>query len=139
MNRLPKLVALLAFGLSVASVPAQSCDPSARVFFIRPFNGAKVSSPFRVIFGSELVDVRPVPEGEPGGNTGHHDLLINLGSVPVGTLIPGDNQHLRFDGGETSAQVTLPPGEYTLTLQFADGTDRSHGTAMSATIHVTVI
>jgi hypothetical protein len=66
-------------------------------------------------------------------------LLINLGSVPVGTLIPSDKQHLRFDKGETRAVINLPPGEHTLTLQFADGADRSHGTEMSATIHVTVV
>lgn len=139
MVRLPRVVFLLAFGLSVASVPARSCDPGARVFFIRPFNGATVTSPVDVIFGSELVAVRPAPEGEPGGSTGHHDLLINLGAVPIGALIPRDRQHLRFDKGETRAQIDLPPGEYTLTLQFADGADRSHGTEMSATIHVSVV
>ena len=139
MSRLPKLALFVAFGLSMASFPVRSCDPSARVFFIRPFNGATVTSPVEIIFGSELVDVRPVPEGELGGNTGHHDLLINLGAVPVGALIPSDRQHLRFDKGETRGQVGLPPGEYALTLQFADGMDRSHGTEMSATIHVTVV
>jgi hypothetical protein len=34
--------------------------------------------------------------------------------------------------------VDLPPGSYTLTLQFADGAERSHGPEMSATIHVKV-
>jgi|SRR5271155_2992788 len=139
MVRLPRVAFLLAFGLSVASFPARSCDPGARVFFIQPFNGATVTSPVEVIFGSELVAVRPVPEGEPGGNTGHHDLLINLGGVPDGAEIRSDKQHLLFDKGETRAQVNLPPGEYTLTLQFADGNERSHGTEMSATIHVTVV
>jgi hypothetical protein len=139
MIRWRRLAFLLPLGLWLVPVSVQSCDPSARVFFIRPFNGATVTSPVQVIFGSEIVDVRPVPEGEPGGNTGHHDLLINLGSVPVGTLIPSDKQHLRFDKGETRAAINLPPGEHTLTLQFADGADRSHGTEMSATIHVTVV
>jgi hypothetical protein len=69
-------------GLYFAPLPVESCDPNARVFFIRPFNGATVTSPVQVIFGAEIVDVRPAPEGEPGGNVGHHDLLINLGSVP---------------------------------------------------------
>jgi hypothetical protein len=139
MIRWRRLAFLLALGLWLVPVSVQSCDPGARVFFIRPFNGATVASPVQVIFGSEIVDVRPVPEGEPGSNTGHHDLLINLGSVPVGTLIPSDKQHLRFDKGETRAVINLPPGEHTLTLQFADGADRSHGTEMSATIRVTVV
>ena len=125
-------------GLYFAPLPVESCDPNARVFFIRPFNGATVTNPVQVIFGAEIVDVRPAPEGEPGGNVGHHDLLINLGSVPVGTQIPSDKQHIRFDKAETRGQIELPPGQHTLTLQFADGADRSHGTEMSATIHVTV-
>jgi uncharacterized protein DUF4399 len=130
---------LFMSGLYLISGPVESCDPNARVFFIRPYNGATVTSPVQVIFGAELVDVRPAPEGEPGGNVGHHDLLINLASVPVGTLIPSDEDHLRFDKGEGRAELKLPPGEHTLTLQFADGADRSHGVEMSATIHVNVV
>jgi Domain of unknown function (DUF4399) len=134
-----KRIALLSgCGLCFAALTAESCDPGARVFFIKPVNGASVSSPFRVIFGAELVDVKPVPAGKVPENVGHHDLLINLDKVPLGELIPADKQHLHFANGETRAEVSLPPGDYVLTLQFADGSERSHGPAMSATIHVTV-
>lgn len=135
LGRLPLLV---GGSLLVATIPAQSCDPGARVFFIRPFNGATVRSPFLVIFGSELVAVKPVPAGRVPENVGHHDLLIDLDKVPLNELIPRDKQHLNFDQGETRAEVALPPGQYKLTLQFADGAERSHGPEMSATIHVTV-
>ena len=130
---------VVALGMYLTTFSAQSCDPGARVFFIRPYNGATVVTPVRVIFGSELVEVKPVPAGEPGGNTGHYDLLINLAGVPVGAQIPADKQHLRFDQGETEAQIDLAPGKYRLTLQFADGDNRSHGTEMSATISLTVL
>src|SRR5262252_6588557 len=131
MHRIRALILPPAIaGVCFAPLPVESCDPNARVFFIRPFNGATVTSPVLVIFGTEIVEVRPVPEGEPGGNVGHYDLLINLASVPVGTLIPSDKQHIRFDKGETRGQIELPPGQHTLTLQFADGADRSHGTEM---------
>ncbi|MFZ1905907.1 MAG: hypothetical protein WAU56_11020, partial [Steroidobacteraceae bacterium] len=50
-----RLAALLCCGMLWAAFPAQSCDPNARVFFIRPYNGATVRSPFVVIFGAELV------------------------------------------------------------------------------------
>lgn len=130
--------ALLALVLCFISFRADSCDPGARVFFIKPFNGATVSSPFPVIFGAELVEVAAVPAGKVPENIGHHDLLINLGNVPLGEKIPVDAQRLHFDKGQTRTQLTLPPGEYTLTLQFADGAERSHGPEMSATIHVAV-
>jgi hypothetical protein len=139
MLKLDARALLVAVGVSLASFPAQSCDPSARVFFVRPYNRATVVAPVRMVFGSELVEVKAVPAGEPGGNTGHYDLLINLPGVPVGVQVPSDKQHLRFDKGETEAQVDLPPGTYTLTLQFADGENRSHGMEMSATINLTVL
>jgi uncharacterized protein DUF4399 len=133
-----KLAGLLASAVALMPLNADSCDPGARVFFIKPFNGATVTSPFLVIFGAELVDVQAVPAGRVPENVGHHDLLINLDKVPMGQLIPADTQHLHFDQGQTRAQVNLPPGKYSLTLQFADGSEHSHGPEMSATIHVTV-
>jgi hypothetical protein len=130
---------LVALGLALGSFEADSCSQGARTYFIKPFNGATVSSPFKVIFGAEGVAVRPVPEGRVPEDIGHHDLLINLDGIPEGSVIPSDKRHLHFDKGETRAEVTLPPGNYTLTLQFADGLERSHGTDMSATIHLTVL
>jgi hypothetical protein len=129
---------LLGLTLCLAPLVADSCDPGARVYFIKPFNGATVSSPFTVIFGSELVDVKAVPAGRVPENVGHHDLLVNLDKVPLGEYIPADEQHLHFDQGQSSAQLNLSPGKYRLTLQFADGLERSHGPEMSATIQVTV-
>lgn len=129
---------LVGGSLLLGTIPAESCDPNARVFFIRPFNGATVRSPFLVIFGAELVAVEAVPAGRVPENVGHHELLIDLDKVPLGELIPKDKQHLHFDQGQTRAEVSLPPGDYKLTLQFADGVERSHGPEMSATIHVTV-
>lgn len=138
LRRLGRLPLLVGGSLLLATIPAQSCDPNARVFFIRPYNGATVRSPFVVIFGAELVEVKAAPAGRVPENIGHHDLLINLDKVPLGELIPSDKQRLHFDQGQTRTELSLPPGQYTLTLQFADGIERSHGPAMSATIHLTV-
>ena len=133
-------VAAAALVTCFLAQPAESCDPGARVFFLRPYYRATVVSPFRVVFGSELVEVKAAPAGEQGGNTGHYDLIINQpGGVPVGVQVVADKQHLRFDHGETEAQLNLPPGKHTLTLQFVDGENRSHGVEMSASIDVTVL
>ena len=40
--------------------------------------------------------------------------------------------------GQTEIEVTLPPGTYKLTAQFANGAHLSYGPAMSQTIKVTV-
>jgi len=52
--------------------------------------------------------------------------------------VPTDAKHLHFGKGETQAQVTLPPGRHTLTLQFADGAHRSYGPKWAATVRVNV-
>jgi hypothetical protein len=60
VRRLPLLV---GGSLLLATIAAQSCDPNARVFFMRPFNGASVRSPFVVM--ALLVNPANVPSGLP--------------------------------------------------------------------------
>jgi Domain of unknown function (DUF4399) len=131
---LPAVASLVA----LLPLNADCCDQGARAYFIKPLNHATVHSPFEVILGAEGVEVKGVPAGRVPENMGHHDLLINQEAVAEGVPIPKDAQHIHFDNGETRGQVSLPPGNYTLTLQFADGLERSHGVDMSATINVTV-
>jgi hypothetical protein len=45
----------------------------------------------------------------------------------VGQVIPFDDKDLDFGKGQSEAEITLPPGRHTLTLQFADGGHRSYG------------
>ncbi|WP_369016004.1 DUF4399 domain-containing protein [Streptomyces kutzneri] len=54
---------------------------------------------------------------------------------------PPEERHLgRFNERhqQTATTLTLPPGVHRLTLQFADGMNRSYGPDMSQTISVTV-
>ena len=129
---------LIAVALACASGTADSCDQGARAYFIQPLNHATVKSPFKVVFGAEGVEVKAVPAGRVPENMGHHDLLIDQEPVAEGQPIPADKQHIHFDDGATRGEVALPPGNYTLTLQFSDGLEHSHGPDMSATIEVTV-
>jgi hypothetical protein len=132
------LISLIGVALAVASGAADSCDQGARAYFIKPLDHATVKSPFKVNFGAEGVEVKAVPAGRVPENMGHHDLLIDLDPVAEGVAIPADKQRIHFDHGESRGEVSLPPGNYRLTLQFADGLERSHGPDMSATIQVTV-
>ncbi|MFS2003509.1 DUF4399 domain-containing protein [Duganella sp. CT11-25] len=106
------------------------------VSFAEPANGATVSSPFKVKFAVTGMDVKPA--GDMTANTGHHHLLINATPVKAGEVIPADEKHIHFGKGQTETEVTLPPGNYTLTMQFANGLHQAYGPAMNKEIKITV-
>jgi len=122
------LLASLAFVCQ--SAWAQSVD------FVQPKNGETVSSPFNVVFAVSGMSVAPA--GNMTKDTGHHHLLINASAIPEGTVIPADETHKHFGKGQTETQVTLPPGLYKLSMQFANGANQSYGEKMSKTIEITV-
>jgi hypothetical protein len=78
------------------------------------------------------------PAGVDSPNTGHHHLLIDAELPPKGTVVPTNDKSLHYGKGQTEADVTLPPGDHTLTAQFADGAHRSYGPEWSQTITVHV-
>lgn len=125
-----KILAAIAMALVAGSAAAQSVD------FTEPKNGAVVSSPFKVKFAVTGMEVKPA--GDMSSNTGHHHLIINGDSLKVGESIPFDEKHLHFGKGQTETDVTLPPGTYKLTMQFANGAHQSYGPGLSKSITVTV-
>ena len=108
----------------------------ARVFFVNLEDGAVLTSPVKVIMGSEAIKVQPA--GEIIGGTGHHHIIINDGPNPLGAVVGADDTHIHFGKGQEETELELTPGNYTLTLQFADGFHRSYGERMSATINIVV-
>ncbi len=136
------LAAMTVSGCSFFGWGTPALNPNAMpsgdrgVYFMEPAEGATVSSPFKVKFGVKGMDIKPA--GDQVKGTGHHHLLINLDSKPEGEIIPFDEKHMHFGKGQTEAEVKLPPGNYKLTLQFADGFHLSYGKPMSSTLHVTV-
>ncbi|WJF91695.1 DUF4399 domain-containing protein [Paraburkholderia bonniea] len=106
------------------------------VSFIEPQNGATVTNPVHVKFAVEGMKV--VPAGTLAEGTGHHHLLIDGAPLPKGEVIPANDKSLHYGKGQTETDVTLPPGDHTLTLQFGDGAHRSYGPGMSKTITVHV-
>lgn len=127
------MTALLAVGACGKKEPEK---PKGRVFFSEPQDGAEVKSPVKVVMGVEGIEIKPA--GEVVEGTGHHHLLINQDSMAAGQVIPTDDNHKHFGKGQTETELELAPGDYKLTLQFADGLHRSFGKDMSATIQIKV-
>ncbi|QNL21822.1 DUF4399 domain-containing protein [Hyphobacterium sp. CCMP332] len=111
-----------------------SADQS--VYFASPEDGAELNSPVIVEFGVEGMEVEPA--GALSKNKGHHHIIINGSFVPKGEVVPADDTHIHYGAGQLRDTLELEPGEYTLTMQFADGLHNSYGEQMSATINVTV-
>jgi hypothetical protein len=106
------------------------------VFFVEPADGARVKGPVKVKFGVEGMTVQPA--GQLADGTGHHHLIVGPEGMGVGEMVPKDETHIHYGQGQTEAEVPLTPGEYTLTMQFADGNHMSYGPQLASTIHVTV-
>lgn len=128
-----KTLLALCLGSLLAGGAAQAAE---RVYFVEPVNGATVSSPFKLRFGVEGMALAPAGDMTPG--TGHHHLIIDGAAVPQNEVVPTDDTHRHFGKGQTETELTLPPGEHTLTLQFANGAHQSFGAAMSSSIKVLV-
>ena len=122
--------------LTLAALLISSLAAAQNVDFATPRDGDTVASPFMVRFVVKDMAVAPAGEIKPG--TGHHHLLINVPAVADNSVIPADAQHMHFGKGQTETELTLAPGEHTLSLQFADGLHRSYGATYRKTIRITV-
>jgi hypothetical protein len=127
---------VVAASLAWLAACGSMTDPARSVAIVEPADGATVSSPFKVRFGVRGMAVAPA--GEVLADSGHHHLLINLDAVPAGESVPFTERHLHFGKGQTETDVTLPPGSYKLTAQFANGAHQSYGKPMSRTIAIIV-
>jgi Domain of unknown function (DUF4399) len=132
-------LAALVLGAGVAAQVAKTKSADgAKVYIIAPKNGAKVTSPFTVQFGVKGMGIAPA--GVTNANTGHHHLLVDVAEMPDMNAPLPNNEHIRhFGGGQTEADLTLPPGKHTLQLLFADAAHIPHDKPlMSEKITVTV-
>lgn len=127
----------LVFAQAAPPVRAKSAD-GARVYIVSPKAGETVSSPFTVVFGLKGMGVAPA--GIDRANTGHHHLLIDLEQTPdLNAPLPATDKVRHFGGGQTEAEITLPPGTHTLQLVLGDSLHIPHDKPlMSEKITITV-
>jgi hypothetical protein len=98
--------------------PRSVAAPNAKVFFVGLQDGAVIAPRTLVRFGQENIAIAPA--GTRQDNAGHHHLLVDTDLPPLDREIPSDFNHLHFGRGQTETELTLPPGEHTLQLLFAD-------------------
>ena len=109
---------------------------SQNVFFKWPKEGSTVASPVFIDMGLSGMLIEPA--GKVNKGFGHHHILINQISWPLGSVIPMSDSTLHFGLGQTDASLELDPGNYIISLQFADGVHASYGENMSSSIKIKV-
>jgi len=90
----------------------------ALAYIISPDNGARVTSPVRVLFGLKGIGVAPAGVEKP--DTGHHHLLVDTELTNPDVPLPNDGQHLHFGNGQTEVLLPLTPGSHRLQLVLGD-------------------
>ena len=130
------LLVMVLFACNSNTTSERQIVKEPSVFFKNIQTGAILSSPFLVEMGVEGMEVEP--SGKINTNKGHHHIIVNKTFIEDGQIIPVDKQHIHFGGGQIQTKLDLEVGNYSLTLQFADGMHQSYGEKMSKTINVTV-
>jgi len=123
---------------TAVEMPAMPEVPAnANVHFGNLKDGQTVTSPLKVEMVAEGMHV-DTANGMLKPASGHHHILVDIDSIPMGEVIKKDSVHLHFGNAQTSTEVKLTPGKHRLTLQFADGIHRSYGSKLSSSITVNV-
>ena len=107
-----------------AAQPAAKAKTKARVFFIEPKNGATVSSPVKMKFGSEGIEISAVPPGDPTTTrpgVAHYHVGIDQSCLAPGkNIVKGTPSWVHFGDGKDVFESQLMPGKHKLALQLGD-------------------
>jgi hypothetical protein len=121
--RLLPILFVAALGVAVGA-QAPNAGKKPRVFFIEPKDGATVSSPVHMKFGSEGIEIAAVPPGDvttvrPG--KAHYHVGIDQDCLPPGqTIVKGTPSWVHFGDGKDVFDSQLTPGKHKLALQLGD-------------------
>jgi hypothetical protein len=111
-------------GAIVAAQAGQTAAKKPRVFFIEPKDNATVTSPVHMKFGSEGIEISPVPAGDvktarPG--MAHYHVGIDVDCLEPGkTIVKGTPSWVHFGDGKDVFDTQLTPGKHKLALQLGD-------------------
>ncbi len=115
-------VSLSACGGGEGTDGADGAGAEPRVYFEQPADGATVTSPVLVVFGSENVRVAAVPDTvvQPRQGTIHYHLGVDTDCLPPGTTIPSADPWIHFGDGSNRIEMQLAPGRHRLAVQAGD-------------------
>ena len=137
-----------------SDLSTNDCE-QVELFFVTPQDGfISASKKFKVEFGSKNINVSPagviIEESTDCSVSGHHHLIINNAydvEEYENQPIPFDNNILHFGGGQKEAELTLPPGKYSLQLVIGDyehkpinqiGSDKNYKPIVSKQINIEI-
>ncbi len=130
-------LALLVLPLILAACAQPASNPTPRVFFAEPKDGATVSGPVKAKLGAENFTIEPA--GEVKAGAGHLHIMVDADCLTAGQVIPKDDAHLHYGQGQLEADLELAPGAHRLCLQAADGAHIAlAGEGMTQVINITV-
>ncbi len=112
------LFAVLSGPAIAEELERKPAPADARVYIISPTSGEEMTGPVLVRFGLRGMGVGPAGIDWP--NTGHHHLIVDAPTPPLGMPIPADEHNIHFGGGQTEVEIELAPGEHTLQLVLGD-------------------
>jgi len=127
----------VAGATTVEMPPMPEVPANARVFFGNLKEGQTVTSPLKVEMVVEAMNV-DTANGILKPASGHHHILVDMDSIQTGEVIKKDSVHIHFGNAQTSAEIKLPPGKHSLTLQFADALHRSYGSRLTNKVTIEV-
>ncbi|MGQ0743381.1 MAG: DUF4399 domain-containing protein [Acidimicrobiales bacterium] len=100
--------------------PGANQESAGTVAITSPLDGAEVSNPVTVSMTSSGFTIEPA--GAVKADAGHFHLMVDVGCVPAGDVIPLETPGYNHYGkAQTEATLTLAPGEHKLCLQAGDG------------------
>ncbi|MBW3577190.1 MAG: DUF4399 domain-containing protein [Actinobacteria bacterium] len=76
-----------------------------------------LKSPIKVEMQADGIRIAAADEHNRGA--GHFDIMIDVGCVTPGEVIPSDAEHVHVSDGVSTTSLELPPGQHTLCLQVA--------------------
>jgi hypothetical protein len=126
-------------GATVSIAPLPEVPADAKLFFVNLQDGQTVTSPLKIEMGVEAMAV-DTANGKIKTASGHHHILVDVDSIPSGTIVPPTDSlhHYHFGKAQTSGEIKLTPGKHTIALQFADAMHRSYGSRLNTKITVEV-
>ncbi|MFZ5630545.1 MAG: DUF4399 domain-containing protein [Spirochaetota bacterium] len=131
-----KKLHLLLPMLLIAAASCKKKEYTGKVWFSEPSDKAEVTSPVKFVMQVEGMTIKPAGTMEEG--TGHFHILIDKEAIAEGQPIINDEVHKHYGKGQTEDTIELKPGDYRITLQFADGAHVSYGSKWSQTISLKV-